>query len=390
LFLLKLSLTHKKNMKINNNFFPYRICLIVLIIFFFLPNADVLAQKKSKKKTKKWNIDIGLATIYDDNILKYSKKYLDKFDKREDEGRFNINTYDDLVLSMSLKTSYTFKVFGKLKSRINVDLSRRQYINNDIKTWNNMVIGFRQYLTKQASMKFFYSYIPDFYINHFRDDDWVDVYGYTKEAFQPYSFAKESYGFWIQNTFYKNTRIMLNFSYEKYYHNKHFTEYDCDNFVTGIKLYQKIHKKVRLLMGYQFTNSDANAYDGPNETKATSDDSDATNVEDRFTFGFNWKLPRLKKHTNDLNVECRIQNRYYSSKHYLEKDRMHAGRVDKNFRLYVTYNIKLRKNLKLSAFYYWFHRNSDTEAIPNKILISDEKDYNQDQYGLKITYNLKM
>lgn len=379
-----------KNIKINYNFFPFRICLPVLIIFFFLSNSDAIAQKKSKKKAKNWNIELGLATIYDDNIMKYSQKYLDRFKNREDEGRFHINTYDDLVFQMSFKTYYTFRIFGKLRSRINVDLSHKAYTNNNIKSWSSMRIGFRQYLTKKASMKFFYSHIPDFYINHFRDDDWVDIYGYTKEAFQPYSFAKDSYGFWIQNTFFKNSRIIFSLSYVKYFHNKHFTEYDCDNFIYGIKLYQPINKKFRLVVGYQLTTSDALAYDEPFETKDNSDDSDATHDEERFTFGFNWKLPRLVKHTNDLNVECRIQNRYYSSKKYLEQDRMHAGRVDKNLRLYFTYNIKVHKDLKLSAFYYWFTRNSDTEALENKILISDEKDYNQDQFGLKITYYLKM
>jgi len=182
---------------------------------------------------------------------------------------------------------------------------------------------------------------------------------------------------------------MLTIGYVKYYHNKHFTEYDCNNFECGFKLYQPINKKFKLTLGYKFTNSDAKGYDEPFESINNTDDSDATHVEDRFTFAFNWKLPRLLKHSNDFDVECRLMNRYYSSKRYLEQDKMHAGRVDKNVRLYFTYNIKMKRNLKLSAFYYWFKRNSDTEAIPNKELISNEKDYRQDQYGLKVTYNLK-
>ncbi len=378
-----------KNIKINYHFFPLRICLLVLTIFFLLPNNETLAQKKSKKKAQNWNLDVGLATIYDDNILKYSRKYLERFDKREDEGRFHIDTYDDLVLHLTLKATYTFKIFGDLKSKINADFGHKLYTVNDIKSSSTIGFGFRQYLTKRASMKFFYSYLPNLYINHFRDDDWVEVYGYVEEAFQPYSFAKDSYGFYIQNTFFKNSRVMLTFNYVKYYHNEHFTEYDCNNFECSFKLYQPIHKKIKLTLGYKFTNSEAIGYDEPFETIENTDDSDATHIEDRFTFALNWKLPRFLKRTNDFNAECRLMNRYYSSKRYLEEDKMHAGRVDKNVRLYFTYNIRMKKNIKLSAFYYWFTRDSDTEAIPNKELISNEKDYHQDQYGLKITYNLK-
>ena len=167
-----------------------------------------------------------------------------------------------------------------------------------------MNIGIQQYVAKRASFKVFYSYIPDFYVRHFRDDDWVNVYGYTPETFQPYSFAKENLGLWAENTFFGNSRVRLSFNYAKYYHNQHFTEYDCNNLNYGINLYQTIHKKLKVGIGYDFTASDAKGYDQNNENKRNSDDSDASYDEDSYFVSCSWDFPFLRK--LDPQSECRI------------------------------------------------------------------------------------
>lgn len=370
-------------------FFPGRSCLLLLIFIFFLPNHEAYAQKKKSKKEKHFEAEISFATIYDNNILKYSDKYLERFLNQEDEGRFHIDTYDDIILYQSVGLSYSFNIFKKLKSRINFNFNNNAYIVNGIKNWNYISLGFQQYLTKRASFKLFYSYIPTYYVRHFRDEDWVNVYGYTPETFVPFGYAKDNYGFWIQNTFFKNTRIRLAFDYSKYYHNKHYTEYDCNNLTYGIGLYQAILKKLKLEIGYEFEMSDAKGYDEPGETKESADDSDATYEEDGFVFGLNWELPGFKKLDHNLDVKLGFQKRYYLSKHYLEIDQEHAGRVDDNFQLFVTYDVKLYKSLRLGAFYKFFMRDSDTKAVENKAYLSAEKNYRQSQFGLELTYNLK-
>jgi hypothetical protein len=372
---------------------PFRICSLLLVIALCLAGADVSAQKKSKKKRKKsspWDIEFSLQSNYDNNILKYSEKYLDRFMNHEDEGRFHINTYDDITIRPSLSATYTFRPFGKLKSKINAEFRHSFYTVNDIKSWSYFTVGFRQYLKKRTSFKIFYSHIPDFYIRHFRDDDWVDVFGYTKETFQPMGFSKDSYNFYIQKYFFKNTRVRFSAAYMKYFYNKHFTEYDCDNLVSSIKIYQPVHKKLKLIVGYQFTNSAAKGYDEEFETLDSSDDSDGSFDEDIYYFGFDWNMPRIFKRYNNLVVDCRIMKRYFSSTHFLEDDPTHAGRVDDNFRLYSTYNLKLNKKLKLSIFYNWFYRESDTSAEENKEYLKNEKAYRQYQLGFKLAYSFSL
>jgi hypothetical protein len=369
-----------------------KLMVLLLALFFLVPTGEALAQKKKKKKKKKPSLEVSvkLGLTYDDNILKYSDKYLERFDKREDEGRFHIETYDDAIMLTSLKLAKNYRIFGKIKSRFEGEISRRSYLVNDIKSWNYFTLGYRQYFNKKLSFKLFYSYIPEFYVRHFRDEQWIDVYGYEAISFQPYAFSKDSYGFWVQNTFLKNTRIRLSINYYQYYHNKHYTEYDSKNMGYGFNIYQPIHKKVKLEFAYQYITSDAKGYDAAYETEATSDGPDADYVEDRLTFGLNWRLPNIKKRLHYLIIKCAIQNRYYSSIHPLEIDQLHAGREDNNLRLYFNYKIKLNKKMQIKAFYNWYVRDTETTAIPNKTYVSDEKDYNQNMVGLEFLYNFKL
>lgn len=363
--------------------------LVLLLSASLLFNGAANAQKKKKKKKKKpeYEVDISVGATYDDNILKYSDKYIDRFLNREDEGRFHIETLDDVIMETSAELTAKYRIFKKRNSEFNGKFSRQNYLKNNIKSWNSYNIGYKQYLTKKASFKISYSYIPDFYVRHFRDKQWVNIYGYKPISFQPYAFAKENIGFWIQNKYFKNTRIMLTFDYARYLHNKHFTEYDCNNITTGVNIYQQLNKKLRLDFGYKFTNSDAKGYDASFETEDSKDGPDATYIEDQFSIGAYWKMPKIFKKYNTLDLECRFNNRYYRTDLPLEIDPLHAGRFDENFRLYTTYKIKLSKTIDLKAFYNWYFRDTDTKAEINREDISDEKDYRQIQTGLEVIYS---
>jgi hypothetical protein len=378
-----------KFIRLNYNIVPNEFYSLLIIFVFSLSGIDAFAQKKSTKKFVQFEVDIQFATIYDDNILKYSDKYLERFLNNEDVGRFHIDTYDDVILYQSVDLSANLRIFRKLKSKINFDFNNYLYTVNGIKNWYYATLGFQQYLTKRASVKIFYSYMPDFYVRHFRDEDWVDIFGYTPETFVPFGYSKDNFGFWIQNTFFKSTRVKLAMDYSKYYYNKHYTEYDSKNFLYAVNLYQTVVKDLKLELGYHFLTSDAKGYDESGETKANSNDSDASYEEDGYLFGINWQLPAIKKMDHDIDVELEFGKRYFSSQHYLEQDREHAGRVDNNFQMAFTYNIELNKSLKLSAFYYYFMRDTYTSAVQNQAYLSAEKDYRQNQYGLKISYNLK-
>lgn len=373
------------------------IVLISLLLFFCTTSIAQEKKEKKKKKEKHFEAQVTLGSFYDDNILKYSEKYLERFMNHEDEGRFQIETYDDQVLTTSLSLDYNFTLFGKQKSKIGADYLNNYYIVNNVKNWQSFTLGYQQFIYKKASFRIAYSYIPDFYVRHFRDADLVEFLGYIPETFVPYSFSKDNYGFWVQNTFFKNSRVRLLFNYALYFHNEHYAEYNCKNYTYGFSVLQKVHKKVSLEAGYEYSTSDAKGYDGyqPGEYKGFSDDANADNVEDAFALSCTWQLPKLLKKSQELDAGLGYELRYYTTNSFihtedgLEMDEEHAGRVDNNLNFVVAYNIQLRKNLDISLFYKHYWRDSTTTSDVNSEYVSEEKDYTQNQVGFKIAYSFK-
>jgi hypothetical protein len=387
-------------------YFNLRFALYFIKIFFVglialcvLSNGYAQSQEKAKKKKKAelFNVDFGVGIIYDDNILKYSEKYLERFLSGQDFGRFHIETYDDIIIKPSLKLASSFNIFKKLKSRVNIDYSYSAYVVNNVKNWNSIGIGFQQSLPRRTTLKVSYIYIPEFYVRHFRDEDLVYVYGYVPETFVPFSFSKDDFGVWIQKSIFKNTRLKLAFNYAKYYHNEHYTEYDCDNLTYGIQINQPITKKVKLEAGFDYTTSDAKGYDSsdkeglyaPDETMENSNDADATNREESYFLGGAWQIPDVLKHKNSLDATIGYERRNYTTEDNPIEDPEHAGRLDENLTFAFNYDFELNKNFSLSVFYRFYGRNSSTSSIINSNYVSNEKDYKQNQVGLTISYGLK-
>ena len=148
-------------------------------------------KRKIRKKKKLDGAEIGLAMTYDNNILKYSDKYLDRFMNGQDPVVFNIDTYDDLIINPFIEGIYTFNIFKKVKTKINASISPNFMSVNRIKNWYNWGIGIQQYITKKASFKILYSYIPDFYVRHFRDDNGLMLLAILPEKhLHPMSFQR--------------------------------------------------------------------------------------------------------------------------------------------------------------------------------------------------------
>lgn len=386
---------------------PHKLLPVLLAFLFILVAGGSIAQEKEKptkkKKEKRFDVEFGLASTYDDNILKYSEKYLERFMANQDFGRFHIETSDDIILKPSLKLAYTFKVFKKQKTKINFDYSYSAYVVNDVKNWTGYSIGLLQNFAKRASFKISYNYIPEFYVRHFRDQDMVDYYsdltgfGYVPETFVPFSFSKDNYGFWIQKTMLKNTRVRLALDYAKYFHNQHYTEYDCDNLVYGIQITQPLNKVLKVEAGFEFETSDAKGYDNtdkdgfyaPDETMETSDDADATNQGETYFLGCSWQIPELAKHKHSFDAKIGYERRKYTTEDGPLEDPEHAGRLDQNLNLAFTYDFTINKYFSATAFYKFFGRDSSTSSELNSTYVSNEKDYKQNQIGLAVSYSLK-
>jgi hypothetical protein len=364
------------------------ILFFYLLIFSLSLSENLLAQKK----TYNWEVHLSVGTMYDNNILKYSDKYIQRFLNREDEGRFHIDRYDDVIFPYTLGITYSNKIFGNLNTIVGAGYNSNAYSYNGIKNWGQYNIHWRQYVTKSTSFRLSYSYIPKFYVRHFRDDDWTDRFGYTPKTFKPYEFSKDNFSAWFQHYFFwKTTRIRLYFSYMRYYHNEHYTEYDSDNYLYGFRVYQLLAKKLKVNAGYRYITSAAKAIDDVNDFDEIdfARRSDATYNEHIYLAGIEFKFPKIFDLNNDISITGQYQRRFYTTDHFYELDPLHAGRHDYNYRVYSRYNLYIFSYLSVTPFFNWIFRNTDTSAEENQEYLSDEKDYSQYQLGIKVNYKFR-
>lgn len=325
-----------------------------------------------------WKIDVGVSSVYDDNILRYSDKYLDRFDRREDLGRFHINTADDLILVSSIKGTLTMNLIGALNTTGSIDYRHRTYTHNAIKDWSYLSMSLRQDLSKKLSAQVGYNYIPEFYVRHYRDDNWVNNYGYTPITFQPFGFKKDEMNGWIQYNPLSNTRVRAGLRFMQYYHNEHFTEYNCRNRAFGFDVYQTVLKNIRLNASFEAMYSRA---DGDFDT-------DPSNDQNTFVFGADFRLPKVFGHANSVGVEGEHGRTFYTTHNFVEVDPEHAGRKDYVYRVSITYDFGLLDNLTLAVNYTWQERTSRSSSDLNATYLADEKDYRQHQVSLEARYSL--
>lgn len=324
-------------------------------------------------------IDIGLSSIYDDNIVRYSDKYISRFDNREDEGRFHINTRDDLILVSSLRTSVGMRLIGSLNTTATLDVRRRTYTHNPIKDWSSYSLSIRQDLSKQLAVTMGYSFIPSFYVRHYRDDDWVKEYGYTPETFQPFGFKKDEASGSVQYVL-SSTRVTASFSYARYYYNEHFTEYDSKNSSLDVEIAQSISQTIKL------TGDAGVVY----SRGVGTPDMDPSFHENTFGVSATMVLPKVFGRTNSIEIGGEYARRVFISTHYLELDPNHAGRRDYDYRVSVKYTYQLLSGFTLAFTYAWHRRDAVTSAAANAEYLAEEKDYRQYQIGLDLRYTLNV
>ena len=325
-------------------------------------------------------ITIGVSPVYDDNILRYSDKYITRFDNRQDEGRFHISTRDDLILVNTLRGAATLNVFGSLATTVSLDARRRTYTHNAVKNWSSFNAGVRQELSRRLSVQAAYAWIPAFYVRHYRDDDWVEEFGYVPASFQPFAFTKDETGGSVFYTPFAGTRVRGGVSSMRYFYNEHFTEYNCRNTLLGCSLTQSVGRKIRLTAGFEavFSRGDGNGTMDPSFD------------ENSFSLGGAFDLPALFGMSHSMGLDGEYARRCYGTKHPWELDQNHAGRQDHDYRLNITWAIDLFTNCDVEISWAWHRRDTETSATQNAEYLSAEKDYRQHQVAMEIRYTFDL
>ena len=354
---------------------------------FFIANS-VFANKSSKEQEYKIKFKYELMASYDNNILNYSDKYIDYFKQGKQEGRFDLETIDDIIFKNALSVSIKKDFIKNLTTELTGQISRRGYITNPQKSWFYGNIGLSQELSNKLKIKVAYSVIPNFYVRNYRDED-IKYSFYTDDVYVPFEFAKENYYTWIYYDVFSKTKLGLNLSYQRYFYNKHFTEYDQNKYLIGLKVSHSYNKEIKLSLGVNVLSSNAKAYDQDFETANTSDDADASYDGANIGLGIDWRLPKLFKHKNSIDFAFKYNRNFFNTSSTPTKDVLHSGRVDNILVGGASYEFEYDKSISFLLNYHFYHRNAMSVNSANENYISEEKDYNKHRVGLGIIYKIQ-
>jgi hypothetical protein len=336
-----------------------------------------------------WQVQITESALYDGNVLRYSDKYIERFRNGEDTGRFHISRYDDLTFQTSLKITRSLELFPALGSSIAGQIQYKRYAYNPVRDWYSFNLSLRQAIAEKTFLSLSYSYLPNFYVRHYRDEDWVAAYGYIPETFKPFEFSKDNIGLSAQHTILTDTRVRATIAFARYFYNQHFTEYDSKDWSFGLEANQPVHRRISVSIGYRFANSNAKGVNTPFETKENSDDADASFREHEFRAGAEWRIPKLLGLPTRIELDGQWDFRHYTSSHPPEVDPFHSGRRDYEYGIDLSYGIRALPMLDVAATYSWSTRRSRTTASQNAVYLSDEKDYHQHQVGIELAYTFE-
>jgi len=360
--------------------------VLQISIFVLLFCCNIFAQ--GKKKSTPWELQYTFASIYDNNILKYSDKYLGSFDSGLNNGRFHINSAGDVVLTNHLLLKKTFYLINGRKSIPSVVLRVKNYPQNSVKDFWSFRLGWRQYIGTSTSFKIAFGYIPNFYVRHYRDEDWTSKVGFTPESFRAFEFSKGEVSTWFRNYFFKKTQTTFYFSYFWYSHSPDFIEYNSSNFIIGLRVKQTISKKLKVRGGYNFVTSSANGYDSIGESISNSDDFDASFVDHSLYAGVEIQMPKIFFPRSNLTLTGYYHHRIYTTTKSPDIDPIHAGRTDNVFNVIGMYKVRLVKYFEVAAYVAWNLRNSGSTFLQNEDVVPIEKDYNQFLLGLRFRFNI--
>jgi len=351
----------------------------ILILLCVAASPQFFAKGKKKKKTRAIKTSFEVFTFYDNNILRYSDYYIDKFLSGENGGRFHVNTFDDLIIAPQATIAYGKRFFRGSYSEISFGAKYNKFFVNSIKDWGKYAFALRHVFPTRTTFSFEYSFIPKYYIRHYRDKEWVEAYGYGEDAFKEYSFRKDDFSFVLKQRVMKVLELKLYYDYGKYYYNKYFTEYDATRNLVGARMFYDFSRKLKVNFGVKYSFSDARG----------KKNVDPTYDEYKFYFGFTFVPPKIYGFGNSVTALAIYGTRNYLSPFSPANDPVHSGRNDEYFQMFFNYKFSITKRSDLIFYANYNKRDSGTSWSETNDFVAREKSFDQFKIGVKYQYEIK-
>ncbi len=353
-----------------------RILTAIILFFLFLP-----IESYSKNTINgKLSFDLSFRSLYDSNILKYSKRDRDRFLTNTDPKPSPLNTLDDFRTDFKVKATYTLKYFNQLDTRFQLTGNLANHLENTISNLGWISFSLRQELNKNSKVLIYYFHEPRYFIRNYTDVQ-TDV---RAEC----DFALDQ---WLVKGYFRPVKlieIVPSIRYKKYAYNEYFTEYDSDLHEYGIETVFR-RGKWRLATGYTLGLNENVGFDDlsqffPDLTDEDREEGNGDYQQDNYKFRIRYNY-HLIGYKSETEVSIDIADRYYSTDRNPSIDPIHHGRNDllTGFKLAQKMRISRTTSMILGVGYY----QRDTEASAQ--IASDVKDYNRKTIWIEFDYQIR-
>ncbi len=326
-----------------------------------------------------WTTRARLAGYYDDNILRYSEKFIRRFEAGEDPERFRVESLDDTVARVDLYLRRGFTGLGGKPAEAGIGVEYWDYLRNDIKDRSRFSAVWQQELRRGRLLAASINYAPSFYVRHIRDSDLTGS-GSTADPFQAFEFERAEARLRLSQELGASLTARYHLAIADFRHTPAFREFDSTNLFGGARLDQQVSRRVRLSYALEYTDSNARGYDQPGETLETSDDTDPAYRQIDLMLAARLRLPSRRRQILFLQAES--GQREYTTAKSTDSAPLHAGREDDLLRLFASWQLDLSKRYRLTVFGQSRERSS---TAPIDLDIGVEKDYEQWEAGVRVS-----
>jgi len=352
------------------------------VVVFLLILAISISGLGAGRKGDKFplTLKVVFSTSYDDNILKYSDRDLDRFETNTETFPSEIITTDDWLNVFGLRVYRDFDLSRHLKFRPYYAGKISLYAVNQIKNYQSHNFIGRLAYRNRAYFSLKYFYLPSYYLRIYKDKDWNVYRGAQFDLFRP-AVSLRVRSPWAE--------FEAEGGRELTYYSEYFTEYDAEAFFGNVSASRTIFADLSLTVGYGFKVSDNIGFDqvgavSPTDPTVDTEYGDASYEEDQYSLEIAYLLPLPTDWKWRIGLNVQHSERFYQSSLTSLQDPFHVGREDRRTSFEPSLTVSPASSLDLELRYSYDRRRTDS-PIPT---VSPIKNFDQHSIEFSVIYQI--
>jgi hypothetical protein len=324
--------------------------------------------------------------IYDDNIFRYSNVNLLRWRKGDYRpGEFDLDTYDDLILSPRLNLNLTTKLVRAQEAAIRLSYIRWQYASNPAKSNESWAVRLRQRFSSSSFTEIGYTFAPMALIRPLGDRAPFDPFSTVAYGYYPFRSTRNAFSLALQGRPQKRLTLRLEGGRVIRYYNQRFIENDNWEWNAAAGGNLAVSRSLKVNLKYTYSRVLARGADTVGETRQTSDDGDPSYKRDLYQAGWTLTPRRAVWVFNVWDIFGQYQAYYFTSKRAYWDDPTHVGRKDEVWAGETSLGTRpVWGPVTLELGYRYATRSSSSGAVGANL--EEDKNYHNNRVWLGMSY----